>query len=271
MTIERINLRAGQRPTETDWEGYFNNIIDEMNDFDPANLRTTGGRVGISISGDAATLNGLSAAEIIGGDFPEVMSTLRDMLLPSTGFVLSGGVATQDLVTANQLNVTAIKVLVRDGAASFARIEIGSRTLNTTLANQLYYLDVLPGSSEYQWSTTHSPGDYTPIAEVATDASANIAVVTDKRILTIVPFGGLDGQVAKPPLTTGEVTESKIDTGAVTEAKIGTGAVVEAKIGTGAVTEVKIGERAVTFAKLGTDTRAYLTSMSRRALIQAVL
>lgn len=192
--IPRIDLRTGQVPTETDWESYFNRVIDYLNDGLPADGLATdaGGKVPISITGDAATVGGRTVDQIVGGDVPDVKKTMIDMLSGGP-LVLSGGVATRDATTASQLNITAVKLVQKVAATGFInRVELPVSTKSTTLGNTTYYLDVVPNATDYTWGTAHPTGDYATLATVNTDASGNISTVSDTRQLTVKLFQGFD-------------------------------------------------------------------------------
>jgi len=88
--------------------------------------------------------------------------------------------------------VTACTVLQKVAATGYMdRVELGATYKTTSLPNEVYYLDVEPAAEGFTWDTAHPEGDYVAIAQVQTDASANIHTVTDLRPLTGTPFAGL--------------------------------------------------------------------------------
>jgi len=224
-TLSTLNFTAGQKPTADEWEAFFNDIINVLNSVPADNLAKTGGKVAISITGDAATVGGLTTAEIVAGDFPEVLETLGDLLCLNGdgGLVLDGGAASANGTTANQLDITAIKALVLNGDA-ITRVEIAATTETTALALTTYYLDLEDGASAYTWGTSHPSGDYIPIAAVLTDGSGNIDTVTDTRPLTAALFEGYDCSITAT-VTDGAITTAKLGADAVTGAKIADNAI----------------------------------------------
>lgn len=217
--LERTDFKYGQTPEEIDWEQEFNKIIDYINaGIPPGDLQKTAGKVAIDISGDAATLNGKTADQIAAGDFPEVKKTLIDVITGGSGLVLSGGVATKNGGTANQLDITAVKVIQKVTATGYIdRVELDAAAKTTTLANQTYYLDVVPGASDYSWDTSHPAGDYVTLATVTTDSSANIATVLDTRPLFAKLLDGMDAVVLAEDFVVGDVDQSSAPTGNITK------------------------------------------------------
>lgn len=197
MTIQRVNLATGQKPTDTDWEDFFNRCIDYINaGLQPADLaKDASGKVGISISGDAATVGGKTADQIAGGNFPEVKKTLIDLMTGGSPLVLKGGVATKDGTTANKLNVTTCTAIQKVTSTGYIdRVDLATVSKTTTLANATYYLDIVPGAADFTWGTAHPSGDYMQIATVTTDVNANISTVVDNRSLSAVLLNGFDAK-----------------------------------------------------------------------------
>jgi hypothetical protein len=209
MTILRVNLKTSQKPTDLDWEDFFNRVIDYVNAGIPvADLaKDASGKLAVDISGDAGTLNGKTASEIIGGDFPDIKKTLIDFISGGSPLVIYGGVATKNAVTANQLDITAIGVIQKVSSNGYIdRVDLGVLSKSTTLANETYYLDVAPSATDYSWGTAHPTGDYVPIATVTTDANANILAVTDVRPLEVKLLDGKDGKIIFTDANVGDRT-----------------------------------------------------------------
>jgi hypothetical protein len=195
MTLERVNLKLGQKPTESDWEAWLNRAIDKLNTgIAPEDLVKDGaGRVAIDITGDAKTLGGLTADQISGGDFPEIKKTLTDFLIGANnkGLIITGGVASKNGTTANRLDITAVKAIIKIAATGYvARVELTASSKFTTQASAVYYLSILPSATDYSWSTSAPTGDYVLLATVSTDNTGNIAVVSDNRNITTALFDG---------------------------------------------------------------------------------
>lgn len=202
MTIQRIDLKTGQVPTEADWESFFNRVIDYLNDGVPITgiTKDASGKLAVSITGDATTVGGLTPDQIIAGDIPDLKKTMIDMLSGGP-LVISGGVSTKDGVTGNQLNITAVKLVLKVTSTGYiTRVELPNSTKTTSLGNTTYYLDVVPGATDYTWGTAHPAGDYATLATVNTDASGNISAVTDTRALTVRLFQGFDVKMQIPKL-----------------------------------------------------------------------
>jgi hypothetical protein len=200
--LERIDLSLGQKPTEADWENILNRAIDYINaGIQPSALAKTGGKVAISISGDAATVGGKTADEIIGGDFPELKATLIDALTGGYDLVLKGGVCTKNESNPARLDITAcsaIQKVTSTGAIDRVSLDAGYKT--TSIANTTYYLDITPAASDYSWGTAHPAGDYVPVAMVTTDLNGHIGTITDQRPLNAELFKGFDCKVLLPEL-----------------------------------------------------------------------
>ncbi len=110
---------------------------------------------------------------------PEVLA----LDLFAQGFVLSGLQASKDGVTATKLNVTAGVAYVQQAGGGLRRYTPAVTSFTTAATSALYYLDLQPDGT-WSWATTHSTQTgYLPVAEVQTDASGNIATVTDRRNL----------------------------------------------------------------------------------------
>lgn len=198
MTIARVDLTTGQQPTTADWETYLNTVIDLLNAGLPLSyLANTGGKLATDITGDADTVDGMHAADIIGGDYSDIQKILAYLLIGTgtNGLVFSGGAAVKNGGTANQLDITAIKALLKKSDGLINLVEVGTKTKTTSAPNTTYYLDLEDAAADYTWGTSHPAGDYLAVAEVTTDASANIDTVTDKRTLTTTLLPGYDGKV----------------------------------------------------------------------------
>lgn len=102
------------------------------------------------------------------------------------GFVLSGLVASKDGTTASQLDVTSGVSYLVQSDGSVKRYAPSAATFATASASATYYLDFQPDGT-WSFHTGHSTQTgYLTIATVTTDASSNIATVTDTR-----PYAGV--------------------------------------------------------------------------------
>lgn len=126
---------------------------------------------------DAPVLNAMQT------QYSEATLSLEQDLF--SAFVLSGLVATKDGVTASQLDVTAGVAFVLQTDGTLRRRAPTSSTQSCSgHASTTLYLDLNPDGT-WSFATTHSAqAGYLPIAQVTTDASANILTVTDVRTLT---------------------------------------------------------------------------------------
>lgn len=106
--------------------------------------------------------------------------------LVSAGYVHSGAVCTKDGTNANQLDIASGEAFLIQTDGTLALCDIAADNTHTTTGNPstTMYLDLNPDGS-WSWGTSHSvQANYLPICQVTTDASANIATVTDKRPLS---------------------------------------------------------------------------------------
>lgn len=129
--------------------------------------------------------------------YSEATLSLQHDLL--TAFVHNGLVPTKDGTTLNQLDVSS-------GTAYVAQADNTRRnrtfsttsTFTTSVASTTYYLDLNPDGT-WSWGTAHSAqANYLTICTVTTDASANIATVTDTRTLNPTLLTGINGTLALP-------------------------------------------------------------------------
>jgi hypothetical protein len=163
------------------------------------------------------------------------------------GLVLSGGAATKDGVTANKLNITAVKVIQRVAATGYInRVELNAASKTTSVANTTYYLAVPASASDYYWNTVAPTGDYVLLATVSTDGSANIAVVSDQRPMTSTLFGGMGATTKASPHKSTHATGG---TDALTPGDIGAAPVADLTAHIGAVAPHS-GHATNTFAKV---------------------
>ena len=214
-TLPNVNLTSGRLYTADELEAFWNNIIAVVNSLPATNLqKTEAGKVQINITGDAATVGGLTAGEIAGADFAVFAKTLAELLVNSGGLVISGGAATKNAGTANQLDITAIIAVQKDADGKLDRVEIGSTNKTTLLAGTTYYLDLVPGAADYSWDTAHATAPYIAIAEVTTDGSGNISTVTNKRPVTLSLFASLLPTSGELELGATETTAYRGDLGA---------------------------------------------------------
>ncbi len=197
MSLPLVDLTLKQTPTVADWEGFFNTIINYINAGIPVeDLKVVDGKLSVSISGDAGTLNGMTAAEIVGGDFPDINKTLIDII--GAGLVLVGGVATKDINIPTKLNITAIRAVQKITASGHInRVELGAKAVSTVLPNVTYYLDLPAGGLDYSFASDHYEGDYIPIAEVTTNENAEISTVSQTmKPSRMTMLDGLDAKLS---------------------------------------------------------------------------
>ncbi len=228
-TLANVNLTTGQKPTADELEAYWNDERALINELPAANLqKTETGRVQISITGDADTVDGYHAGEIAGADFAVIVKTLAELLVNSDGLVISGGGAEKNDGTANQLDISAIVAIQKDSDGKLNRVELAATTKTTSEAATTYYLDLAPDAVDYSWDTEHATAPYIPIAEVVTDGSGNISAVSDERPTAVSWFDSLEPVVGEG-LELGETsaTAYRGDRGAVayTHSQVSTGAV----------------------------------------------
>ena len=103
-----------------------------------------------------------------------------------TAFVLSGVTCTKDGVNANQLDIASGEAYLIQSDGTLARCDVGAdNTHITSGASVTWHLYLQPDGSWY-WNTANTPAANSLfIAQVVTDASGNIAAVTDER--TLIP------------------------------------------------------------------------------------
>jgi len=199
--LNKINWPRTYRPTAAEWATALNQVIDFLLEGVPASYLAVdgGGRVPIDISGDSDTVGGYTALELLGGELPDFLKIIALFFVPSSGLVLSGGAVTQDPVEADTVDISAIIALVKDTTTGFVSyIELAATSKVTSTPSTTYYLDLAPDAVDYSWGTSHPAGDYTPIAEVTTDGSGDVASITDARILEAEILSGLDAQLTFP-------------------------------------------------------------------------
>ncbi|MGZ6282269.1 MAG: hypothetical protein ACXWQ5_03135 [Ktedonobacterales bacterium] len=123
----------------------------------------------------------------------------QDMFTP---WVLSGFVATKDGTVASQLDVTSGIAFLTQTDGTERRRNAGALNYSTSgHPSTTMYLDLNPDGT-WSWNTAHSGvANYLPIASVTTDASANIATVTDARPLGTTLFSGMTGTLTLSKLT----------------------------------------------------------------------
>lgn len=145
---------------------------------------------------DAPTLNAMQT------QYTEATNSFEQDLY--TPWVFSGLVATKDGTTATQLDVTAGIAFPLQTDNTLRRRAPTSTTFSTVgHASATMYLDLNPDGS-WSWNTSHSAvANYLAIASVTTDAAANIATVTDARVLNTTWLGSRAGvvNVGTPHLT----------------------------------------------------------------------
>ena len=192
-TLPNVNFAAGRPVRADELAEIINQDRAKINSLPAANLqKTEAGKVQIDIEGDAGTVGGLTAGEIAGADFAVFAKTLAEMLVNESGLVISGGEASKNSGTANQLDITAIVAIQKDDDGKLDRVELGAAAAVTATGSTTYYLDLVPGAVSYTWDTSHATAPYIPIAQVTTDGSGNISTVTDARPTALAFFDGLD-------------------------------------------------------------------------------
>lgn len=197
--IERVNLKTGQKPTDIDWEEFFNRAIDKLNQGITIDdlIKDASGRFPVDISGDAQTIGGKTIEQILGGDFPEIKKTMMDLISGGKPLVLKGGQATKSAQTANRIDLPETIIIQPEAITGYInRVDLPAKTIYTALANTVYYLDVVPSATDYTWGTVHPQGSYVTLATVTTDANANIQSIVDTRPLKVKLLEGYDGQVS---------------------------------------------------------------------------
>ena len=214
-TLPNVNFTAGRPVRADELAEIINQDRAKINSLPAANLqKTEAGKVQINITGDAATVGGLTAGEIAGADFAVFAKTLAELLVNSDGLVISGGKATKNAGTANQLDITAIVAIQKDADGKLNRVEMASKNKTTSTGSTTYYLDVVPGAVDYSWSTEHPAPPYLPVAVVATDGSGNILTVTDVRPTSLTMFASLLPTIDVIALGETETTAYRGDRGA---------------------------------------------------------
>lgn len=96
-------------------------------------------------------------------------------------YVAEGGVVTKNATYNNVIDVTEIVAAIGDDVSKFEATRFRTSVPNTT-----YYLDYIE-EGEFNWGTSHPEQTYVTVAEVTTDANANVDTITDKRD----PYGGI--------------------------------------------------------------------------------
>lgn len=121
----------------------------------------------------------------------------------SSGFIVTGLVATADGSSLSQLNLTGGEAFVKQPDGSFRRRAVSSNSVTVATPSTTYYLDLNPDGS-LSFATSHSGNaDYLPLATVTTNASTEVATVTDTRN-TYLSVGDIrqSGKLATLPSTT---------------------------------------------------------------------
>lgn len=143
--------------------------------------------------------------------------------LVGAGFILSGIACVKDVTTPTQLNITSGEAYLVMTDGTTARIDVASATESTTgHPSATLFLGLNPDGS-WSWGTAHSAqANYLPIAQVTTDASANISAVSDKRVMLVSALTGAahssvgqPGGAALPAPLAVETTQSALSAGSV--------------------------------------------------------
>ena len=115
-----------------------------------------------------------------------------------TPFVLQGLTAAKDGTNANRLDVASGVAWLRQSDQSLGRQALNATTFTTVQINSTYFLDLTPDGT-YSFATSHSgQPNYLPIAQVTTDASGNILVVTDERVTATTLLSSMIGTLNLP-------------------------------------------------------------------------
>lgn len=148
---------------------------------------------------DAGVLNTMQT------QYVEAVSSFEQDLL--TPYVFTGMVSTKDGTTATQLDVTNGTAFIRQTDSSVRRRSVAPATYSTVgHASATLFLDI-QADGTFSFATTHSAdANHLTICTVTTDASANIATVTDTRPLNTTMFSGMAGVITMPPLATSAAT-----------------------------------------------------------------
>lgn len=123
--------------------------------------------------------------------------------LVASACVLSGVACVKDAATATQLNVTSGEAYLIMSDGTLARIDVAASTagqfVTTGNISTTMYLDLNPDGT-WSFATTHSAQAHAlPICQVTTDGSANIATVSDARVmLAQLLSGAAHPSVAQP-------------------------------------------------------------------------
>ncbi len=143
---------------------------------------TTNGVLKIRNTTDSAwiTVGALDTANL--GLAPATAGILDTTYLIDEGFVLGGLVSTKNGGIANQLDITAGHAIVYSvGDSTWKEIGVSATNKTTSVASTTYYLDLEPDGT-LSWDVNHSSDSYyIPIAQVTTDSSGDISVVSDMR------------------------------------------------------------------------------------------
>jgi hypothetical protein len=115
-----------------------------------------------------------------------------------TPFVYSGFTATKDGTTPTQLDVTAGVAFLLQTDGTLRKRAVSSSTQTTATPSSTYHLYLQPDGTWY-WSTSNSPASNSlAICTVTTDASGNIATVTDARVTGTTLLAGAAGSLTLP-------------------------------------------------------------------------
>lgn len=141
-------------------------------------------------------------------------------------FVLSGLVATKDGTTASQLDVTTgVAFLKQTDNTLRRRAPVASTQSTVGHPSTTMYL-FLQNDGTWAWQTSSTgPTNSLAVAQVTTDASANILTVTDVRPLATSLLAGMVGQFSLPTTRNGTMTVVVIYTGANTPTNPPTGSI----------------------------------------------
>lgn len=140
---------------------------------------------------DAPELNNLET------QYTEATLSLEQDLF--SAFVLNGLVATKDGTTASQLDITAgVAFLLQTDSTLRRRAPTSSTQSCSGHPSTTLFLDLNPDGT-WSFGTAHSgTANYLPIAQVTTDASANILTVTDERTMTPSLLPGASAALSVP-------------------------------------------------------------------------
>lgn len=163
-------------------------------DFDTLYTLVNGNLDSANIKAGGITTTNL-ATEAVTPAKTEGIPYAQDMF--SGGFIYSGLTVTKDGTIQNQVDVTAGIVYVKQSDGSLRRFAPTATNFRTSTPNNTYYLDFQPDGT-WWWNTGHSTqANYINVATVTSDASGNVATVTqNSAAYQVTLMGGATGPVS---------------------------------------------------------------------------